>query len=185
VAAIPNPNFYADFNPTDYFHTDLNLIMIYPNPTSTYSWEMPDGIPSFSTEYGSTRVKYPEFEVGTYEVTLTEFSSFGCEKTVTHLIQVLEDEMLFAPTAFTPNGDPYNPDWGVHVEGFLPGEFSLMVFNQWGEIVWQTTDPNARWDGTYLNGVLAPSDLYVWYIIARDQINDEIFEFTGYVTLNR
>ena len=185
VAAIPNPNFYADFNPTDYFHTDLNLIMIYPNPTSNYSWEMPDGIPSFSTEYGSTRVKYPEFEVGTYEVTLTEYSSFGCENTVAHLIQVLEDEMLFAPTAFTPNGDPYNPDWGVHVEGFLTGEFSLMVFNQWGEIVWQTTDPTARWDGTYLNGVLAPSDLYVWYLKARDQINDEIFEFTGYVTLNR
>ena len=179
----PEPNFYANLNPTDYFNTDLKLVLIYPNGMSDYYWEMPGGLPSSSSYKGSVDVKYPEFISGDYPVTLTETTEFGCIDSVMHVIQVLEDEMVFAPNSFTPNGDPFNPDWGVYVEGFLDNEFYLSVFNRWGEIIWETTDPTDRWDGTYVNGLIVPTGTYVWYIKARDQINDEIFEYTGTITV--
>ena len=183
VFAQPEPNFYADQNPTDYFSTDLELIMIYPNATSEYEWFMPGGIPDFSFDYGSTEVFYPEFTTGEYEVTLVETTENGCVDSVSHIIRVLEDEMIYAPNAFTPNNDPFNPNWGVYVEGFQLNEYRLRLFNRWGELIWESNDPNDRWNGTYSNGQTVPDGVYIWYIKARDQINDEVFEYYGHVTV--
>lgn len=179
----PEPRFYADNNPTDYFNTDLKMVMIYPNSHSSYLWEIPGGMPSLSTNYGSVDVVYPEFVRADYEVTLIETNEFGCVDSFTVVVQVLEDQMIYAPTAFTPNGDPFNQNWGVFVEGFNLDEFRLKLYNRWGELIWETNDPTNRWDGTYLNGVLVPDGTYVWHIKARDQINDEVFEYFGYVTV--
>lgn len=179
----PEPRFYASNNPTDYFNTDLTLVMIYPNSHSSYVWEIPGGTPSLATNYGSVDVVYPEFIRADYEVTLTETNEFGCVDSFKVIIQVLEDQMIYAPTAFTPNGDPFNPSWGVFVEGFNLDEFRLKLYNRWGEIVWETNDPTNRWDGTYLNGIVVPDGTYIWHIKARDQINDEVFEYFGYVTV--
>jgi gliding motility-associated-like protein len=181
----PSTDFYASQNPTDYFNTDLELIMIYPDPTSSYLWQMPGGAPSSSTSYGSVEVVYPQFIAADYEVQLIETSVNGCSDTAVHIISVLEDEMIFAPNAFTPNGDPFNPDWGVYVEGFNLDEFRLELYNRWGEVVWQTDNPTDRWDGTYLDGTLVQSGVYVWHIKARDQINDKVFEYHGMVSVLR
>lgn len=181
----PSPDFYANHNPTDYFNTALRLVMIYPEPTSTYLWQMPGGAPSSSENYGFVEVVYPQFVAADYEVLLIEESVNGCVDTTARTIQVLEDQMIFAPNAFSPNGDPFNQDWGVYVEGFNLDEFRLKLFNRWGELIWQTEDPTARWDGTYFDGNLVQSGVYVWYVKARDQINDEVFEYHGVVNVLR
>lgn len=185
VFNTPNTDFYADHNPTDYFNTALKLIMIYPDPTSSYLWEMPGALPSSSSNYGSVEVVYPQFIAADYDVMLIENSVNGCVDTAVHTIRVLEDQMIFAPNAFTPNGDPFNEDWGVFVEGFNLDEFRLKLFNRWGELIWQTNDPTDRWDGTYLDGGLVQSGVYVWHVTARDQINDEVFEYHGMVNVLR
>lgn len=182
VQSAPDPAFYASSNPTDYFNTQLELIIIYPNPSSSYQWIMMGGTPEFSTEYPSTDVLYPRFTPGEYEVLLIESTELGCVDTALRTISVLEDELIFAPNTFTPNGDPFNDNWGVYVEGFNLDEFRLTLFNRWGEIIWQTDDPTQRWDGTS-NNILVPNGIYVWHIKARDQINDEVFEYNGFVTV--
>ena len=97
----------------------------------------------------------------------------------------MEDEMVFAPNAFTPNADPFNNDWGIYVEGFRTEEFLLSVYNRWGELIWETTNPSGRWDGTYTDGNIVQSGVYVWYLTARDQITDEKFEYTGFINVIR
>lgn len=183
VEAFPSPNFFANHNPTDYFNTDLVLTIIYPNATSTYSWLMPGGTPGFAFGQGPINVSYPEFVRGNYEVTLIETTDLGCTDSVTHIISVLEDEFVYAPNVFTPNSDPFNQTWRVYVEGFDLNEFHLMVFNRWGEILWETYDPNESWDGTYVDGVLVQTGTYVWRIKTRDQITDEVLEYHGFVTV--
>ncbi|MGB1102173.1 MAG: PKD domain-containing protein [Crocinitomicaceae bacterium] len=179
----PTPNFYANQDPTDYFNTDLRLIMIYPDEQSTYEWYMPGGAPDFSTEYGSTNVKYPEFVTGEYEVLLIEETVNGCVDSVWHTIEVLEDEMIFAPNALTLNNDGINETWGVYTKGYRLDEYILQLYNRWGELIWESRNPDDRWDGTYPNGGKVSTGTYVWYIKARDQINDEVFEYYGHLTV--
>lgn len=185
ILANPSPNFYASENPTNYFNTQLTLTIISVNSESMYTWEMPGGLPESSTEQPRVEVIYPSFIAAVYDVKLIEENKNGCVDSIRHQIFVQEDEMVFAPNAFTPNADPFNNDWGVFVEGFRAEEFLLTVFNRWGELIWETTDPNERWDGTYFDGTLVQAGVYVWYITARDQINDEKFEYTGTVNLIR
>jgi len=185
IRANPSPNFYASQNPTDYFNTQLMLTIIAANSESLYTWEMPGGLPASSTEQPRVEVIYPRFVVAVYDVKLIEENKSGCIDSVSHQIFVQEDEMVFAPNAFTPNADPFNNDWGIYVEGFRAEEFSLTVYNRWGELIWETNDPTDRWDGTYGDGTIVQAGVYVWYITARDQINDKKFEYTGTINVIR
>ena len=69
--------------------------------------------------------------------------------------------ILRLPNAFSPNGDNINdtfsPSNGVFVN------FQMMIFNSWGELVFQGNDPSKGWDGTY-NGKPAPIGAYVYKI---------------------
>ena len=158
------------------------MIIIYPDPTSSYLWLTPGGSPSTSTDYPTLEISYPRYVADEYEAQLIETTEFGCIDTAIRTIRVMEDEIIFAPNAFTPNGDPFNQNWRVYVQGFNLDEFRLTIFNRWGEIIWQTSDPNDSWDGTY-EGVLVPLGTYVWYVKARDQINDKVFEYNGFVSV--
>lgn len=177
----PEPDFYVDRSETDYFNTDFRFSISYPSADSDYLWIMPEGDPNSSTSSDFVDVRFPEFVIGNYEVVLIETNVHGCIDSNDLTVFVLEDELVIAPNAFTPNNDPMNPDWGVYVTGFQLEEFYLYVFNRWGEIVWQTRDPNNRWDGTGPDGIVVKDDVYTWYIKARDQINDEVFEYNGFI----
>ena len=51
------------------------------------------------------------------------------------------------PNAFSPNGDGFNDTWKM--EGFkLFNTVSVKIFNRWGQLVFESSDPNAEWDGT-------------------------------------
>ncbi len=184
IHPIPDPSFFANQNPTDFFNTDLTFTIAGRKLESVYSWSFPDAIPNVAGNTNNVTVLYPRFEVGTYEVTLTETSKFGCIGSSKRTVQVLEDEFIYAPNAFTPNGDPFNQNWRVYAEGFDLTEFRLTVFNRYGEIIWTATDPEESWDGTY-KGEIVQDGVYVWYIRARDQITDEVFEFDGFITVFR
>ncbi|WP_338815552.1 gliding motility-associated C-terminal domain-containing protein (plasmid) [Bernardetia sp. Wsw4-3y2] len=85
------------------------------------------------------------------------------------------------PNAFTPNGDNLNDTYGV--ESKFIKEFKMIIFNRWGEGVFQTNDINGRWDGRYRN-TLAPSGEYTMKIVATDQRGRE-YIFTEMVKLIR
>jgi gliding motility-associated-like protein len=68
------------------------------------------------------------------------------------------------PDAFTPNNDGKNDCFGVKTWGYSK-DFKFSVFNRWGVLMFETTDPNRCWDGTY-KGVQQKSDTYVYQINA-------------------
>lgn len=85
------------------------------------------------------------------------------------------------PNAFTPNADGVNDAICFPNEGIL--EFSINIFNRWGECVYQSTDPSACWDGTYRNTPCLPG-VYTYTCHLRC-IGEETNDFKGDITLLR
>ena len=57
-----------------------------------------------------------------------------------------------------------------------------MVFNRWGEILFETTDHKIGWDGTYA-GNIAQDGIYVYLIEYKSSVTDARFELTGHFSL--
>ncbi len=55
------------------------------------------------------------------------------------------------PTAFTPNGDGENDIYTPILPFRFVGEVDMKIFNRWGNLVFETTDPNINWDGRDIN----------------------------------
>jgi len=85
------------------------------------------------------------------------------------------------PSAFSPNGDNHNDLWKLDgSKGILI--HSLIVFNRWGEKVFEANQPNFAWDGTY-RGQAAPAGVYS-YFIDYEYIPQNIRkEYKGSVTI--
>lgn len=109
----------------------------------------------------------------------------GCPDSTTVRVVVLNPECglpnVFVPTGFTPDGDGLNDDFKVY--GFIVETMQLMVYNRWGEKVFETSSQSTGWDGTF-NGKKLPPDVYGFYLKVGC-INGEQYEHKGNVTLIR
>ena len=99
-----------------------------------------------------------------------------CGSDVRSLYVSFEDcSQIWVPNTFTPNGDPDNETWGVStLDEFI--EFHLYVYDRYGHIVWESTNPDIQWDGTK-NGVDMPGDLYSYVLVYRSE-----FEQVNYLS---
>ncbi len=86
------------------------------------------------------------------------------------------------PDSFSPNGDGNN-DILYAMNAGIKKLLEFKVFNRWGEVVFQTTDINVGWDGTY-RGAELPTAVYV-YLIKAITIEDVTEDYKGRVALIR
>ncbi len=167
VTATPNP--VSTANPVTTLLGSLNI--------SSYVWIFPDG--STSTTPSPT-FTYPE-GFGNQTITLIATSAQGCIDTAT-VIVYLEDELVFyIPNTFTPDGDEFNNTFQpVFTSGFDPYSFNMLIFNRWGEIIFESNDADKGWDGTY-GGKMVPNGTYTWTLSFKSPKNDKKYEFQGHV----
>ena len=93
---------------------------------------------------------------------------------------------VFVPNAFTPNNDGINDAFYALSESFTCWqEWRLQVYNRWGDLIWETDDPDEYWYGQVQNGNHFVSDgVYVW--VLRAQGYDALtLDLQGYVTVFR
>ncbi|MES2690131.1 MAG: gliding motility-associated C-terminal domain-containing protein [Bacteroidota bacterium] len=90
--------------------------------------------------------------------------------------------LVHTPNAFTPNTDFINDTW--YVSDIFVRDFHLKVFNRWGQLVFETTDKNRKWDATDLKGNQVPDDVYI-YVINYDGWDNLAHTLTGNVTVFR
>ena len=69
--------------------------------------------------------------------------------------------MFYVPNAFTPNGDLLNE--GFKPVGCMPDFYHFMIFDRWGEMVFETTDYNQSWQGNY-KGKPAFDEVFIWVL---------------------
>lgn len=91
---------------------------------------------------------------------------------------------LFAPNAFTPDGDYYNDTWKVYIEGNDIYDFHLTIFDRSGQIVWESYNTGGEWDGKY-GDYESPVGVYGWIIETKDAETDKIHQFKGHISLLR
>lgn len=115
-----------------------------------------------------------------YTVVATDTN--GCVAQDTVGVEVIADNAIFLPNAFTPNGDGNNDL--LQVYGNLAGirYFQLLIFDRWGEKVFETNDQYFKWDGTYKGERQEPAVyIYIMKIVHLDGTSDRTFK--GALTL--
>lgn len=94
-----------------------------------------------------------------------------------------EDRCVKFPNAFTPNSDGRNDQYKAGVNCPVP-KYKLVIYNRNGEVVYQTKDPSAGWDG-YWKGKLQPMGAYVYYSEFFDFVLKSDFTEKGTFVLYR
>ncbi|MBL7727886.1 MAG: gliding motility-associated C-terminal domain-containing protein, partial [Dinghuibacter sp.] len=93
-------------------------------------------------------------------VTLVVKALGGCRDTVSAPVtaRTLTDQ-IYIPNAFSPNGDGLNDVLKVY--GYIIADMRFVVFNQWGEKIFESRNQATGWDGTY-KGKAQPSGVYIY-----------------------
>ncbi|MEZ4923164.1 MAG: gliding motility-associated C-terminal domain-containing protein [Crocinitomicaceae bacterium] len=122
-------------------------------------------------------------ETGEQSVLQIIFDENGCTDTMHHVVEVIGDFMVYVPNAFTPDGNGVNNTFRPILTEVDPDGYEFLIFNRWGEVIYQTYIINDSWDGTYL-GENVRDGVYIWKVIVTDNVGLE-HEYVGHVTLLR
>lgn len=171
----------ADFEVVNYPPVQ-GLEVVFQNTSkyaTSYDWDFGDSLdPSTSTLINPTHIYE---EPGGYVIRLVATSELGCSDTTYKAIEVMPEFYIYVPNAFTPNGDRHNQHFEVSTVNIA--DFNIMIFNRWGEKIFESNDQEFKWDGTY-KGMMVPDGVYVWVIdfMSNDGYEDRI---TGHVAVIR
>lgn len=185
VQALPLPvaNFTFSDNPSTFFETTIMLQNSSTPDVVSWEWFSPGSVPPYSQQENPV-VVFPEGVVGTYPVTLMVTTGEGCTDTVDYVMNIIPAILFYAPNTFTPDDDEFNQQWEFFVSGIDIYNFNLTIYNRWGETIWETNDPSAKWDGTF-GGERIQTGMYVWKASVKDPYSDLKKEFTGHINVLR
>jgi len=111
----------------------------------------------------------------------------NCKVEATENIE-FTDVLLYAPNAFTPNADSFNDVFKPIISG-EPVDYSLRIFDRWGNLVFETRDPKEPWLGN-VEGEEHYSDAEVYsylveYLPCQPEEEEKKIKRTGMITLIR
>jgi gliding motility-associated-like protein len=143
-----------------------------------YEWDFGDG--TTSNEFNPKHLYKDE---GTYDVTLSVWTENDCFD-----LYVMENAVLVEPSGKLVFPNVFRPNSPIEENRiFYPGvidqvdEYHLMIYNRWGELIFESFDKDIGWDG-YVDGKIAKQDVYVWKVEGK-YINGQSFVDVGDVTL--
>lgn len=151
-----------------------------PGTQPVWNWNFGDG--TSSTLQNPT---HAYVNSGNFPVNLVTYipNSVNCADTVAaQTINVLANPEIYVPNTFTPNGDGANDVFLVRGPNFAI--FYFAVYNRWGQLLFETTDPSEGWDGTF-KGKSSDPGVFGYYIRAKCSENSEEIFKKGNVTLIR
>lgn len=151
---------------------DAPLVLDVTTPGASYAWST-----------GASTSSIVVQQDGVYSVRLSGLC-IDAEATMT-VTEGVCDPLIHVPNAFTPNGDGHNEVFGVSFYG-PHRDFTLDIFDRWGERIVSYDDPAMTWDGT-VGGSPVPDGVYVWKIRYRASTDQgaKARELIGHVTVLR
>ncbi len=124
-------------------------------------------------------------EPGEYEVKLIILSEFLCSDSIIKTVTIVEDHKIYFPTAINvtsyENYEFYPKGVGIDKENY-----ELIIYNRFGEVVFQTRDFNTSWKGKYNSnkGEFVPQGIYSYFCRVRD-LNGRFHVYSGHVNVFR
>ena len=178
----------------DCFADATSNILIHPAPVPSFTGqdtiktdhpiELDGGNNYFGYQWstGETSQYISADHSGWYSVVLESLEGCYGEDSVYVLFLEPIENLLFLPNAFTPNGDGLNDNFIVIYPPDNLDSFKMYIYNRWGQLVFESKDITAGWDGMY-KGVQAPAGVYAYKI--EYSIGIYKFEETGTLMLVR
>ena len=120
---------------------------------------------------------------GSYYPFLLVTNIYGCTDTISSKVNITKEATFYIPNAFSPNNDGINDEFKPYGLDLEKGKYEMVIFNRWGDMVFQTTDVKKGWDGNdKTRNVICATGVYVWKIFYTDALGHQ-HENEGRVTL--
>lgn len=180
----PDANFYMTPPITDVLNTEIDFTNLSAGQGLSYLWNFGSGLNPDSSTVTNPTFTYPDEEPGTYPVSLIVTNQNGCVDTAYGTVIINGIYLFYVPNTFTPDGDGVNEIFRPYGEGIDFTQYTMQIFNRWGELIYETADPESGWDGTY-KGSPVQVGTYIWKIVAKEQYSPIIHDNFGHVNLLR
>lgn len=155
VFAKPVANFSVTPQPPS-----VNTPITFTNQSSpdatTFKWVFGDGDSMMTKSRLPIQHEYDATK--TYIACLTAYNDFGCADDTCQEVRVLVEAAVDVPNAFTPLNGSNNI---VYVRGYGIGKMRFVIWNRWGQKVFETDNKRTGWDGKF-KGVVQPMDVYAY-----------------------
>jgi gliding motility-associated-like protein len=184
VYTKPVADFY--FSPSVATMDDPKVNMVNQSSgANTWYWNFDDPASGTLNESTEHLPSHTFSDTGTFNVILVASSNHGCADTTERLITIFPQILIFAPTAFTPDGNGLNEFFMPSIQGLISNKFEMHIFDRWGQEVYICTEIGKGWDGSVKgSSTIAPSAVYTWSAYYTDNLNKK-YKIMGNVTLVR
>ncbi len=178
----PTAAFVFGPQPTDFFDTYISFVDSSSVDVVQWDWSFgQDGVLGQSSDEFPS-LSFPSNDMGEYPVQLIVTNANTCQDTAEAIVVIDGNYSVYAPNAFTPDGDGINEGFRPFIMDQDERLYRLTIFDRWGQPIWESTDPNKAWDGR-MGGEVIKSDVYVWKLETRDELDRLNHEYIGHVTL--
>jgi gliding motility-associated-like protein len=173
-------------DPTVLFTDEIFTFIDLSTNATEWSWNFGDGTNSLEQN-----PQYTFSESGTYTAELTVANEY-CSNSTNMLLTINQDLVIFIPNAFSPNGDELNDTFKPSVFGSGISVYFFRVFNRWGEVIFESSDPSVGWTGDKSDSDSIDTEnfyvadgIYNWTLQIKSVFSAEVEEFSGHVILIR
>lgn len=153
---------------------DGHIILHISGGTPPYAYSLNHGQWQTDSSFG-------RLDAGQYQIKVKDQHNCAVAGEV-NIIRYIRECAVFMPNAFSPNGDGVNDVFRAKVHDDVH-DFRLAVYNRWGELVFESREPESGWDGTF-KGQPANTEVYAWVLTYTDS-RQQARKQTGSVTLIR
>jgi gliding motility-associated-like protein len=144
----PEPN-----HPTIFFNSSTGA--------THFKWIFGDG--DTAMRYSVDTILHQYQETGTFQACLVAYNEFECSDTACIEVEAIVNPLLDVPNAFTPGRFGQNSIIKVH--GFGIASMTFRIYNRYGQIVFESNNPNDGWDGNF-KGNPQPMGVYAYTLEA-------------------
>jgi gliding motility-associated-like protein len=156
VADIPTADFsFAPDPPVE--NTPTTFTNLSSPDAIRFIWKFGDGDSLKTTS--RLEVSHQYNSTGTFNACLVAFNAAGCPDTVCKPVSAIVIPAVDVPNAFTPLSGTVNSR--IFVKGFGITKMRFIIWNRWGQKVFETNDKNIGWDGKF-NGAVQPMEVYAY-----------------------
>lgn len=170
---------YLEWVFTDTCYNDVKDYKLYYSPELEGSFEVIASINASNLNF----THFPDLGMaGCYYVTAVD--SFANESVVSNKICVDECTYYKLPNVFTPNGDGIHDYFTPIIPYYFVNKINIQIYNRWGQIMFETDDPDINWNGTnYRNGKTVSDGVYYYICDVYEQrlTGEEVRHLTGFI----
>lgn len=161
------------FNPNGTFGSEPIVFVDTSYNAVGWNWDFGDGQTS-----DITNPTHVYNNAGQYTVQLVATSPNGCQDTAYAQIQVIDGTLI--PNIMTLNSDGLNDIFDVKLSDVK--HFHCLVYNRWGNLVFESVSPQLKWDGSTLAGTRAVNGVYFVVIEVHFHSGNPL-TYTGTLTI--